>query len=185
MKRLDDVIRASRRPTARHWARLVMVMAAALVTWSYYAELDEVSSAEGEVVPQGQIRTVQHLEGGIIEEILVSEGAHVKKGDPVVRLNLLSTDASREELSVRLDGFELMAARLKAQATGNKPQYGAAAAKRRPALLVLERRRFEAFEREVESTIAVLKERFRQRALEVKQIRSRQATLTNDLELAG
>jgi len=160
-----------------------MVMAVALIAWSYFAELDEVSTAEGEVVPQGQVKTIQHLEGGIIEEILVREGDPVKKGDPVVRLNLLSTDASRAELSVRIDGFQLMATRLKAQATGKKPQYGATLAKRRPALLALERRRFEAYEREVESTIAVLKERTHQRALEVKQIRSRQATLTNDLEL--
>jgi len=158
-------------------------MAVALIAWSYFAELDEVSTAEGEVVPQGQVKTIQHLEGGIIEEILVREGDPVKKGDPVVRLNLLSTDASRAELSVRIDGFQLMATRLKAQATGKKPQYGATLAKRRPALLALERRRFEAYEREVESTIAVLKERTHQRALEVKQIRSRRATLTNDLEL--
>jgi len=184
MKRLDDVTARARLPASRHWVRLIMILVSALIGWSYFAELDEVSIAEGEVVPQGQVRTIQHLEGGIIEKILVKEGSRVVKGAPMVQLNVISGGTSREELSVRLDGFNLVAARLKAQAAGNRPTYDSAVVKRRPDLLAMEQRRFDAFEQEIKSTVSVLMERTNQRQLEAKQIRSRQQTLKNDLDLA-
>ncbi len=49
------------------------------MTWANFATLDEVSIATGEVVPAGRIKVVQHLEGGIIQEIYVSEGDTVRE----------------------------------------------------------------------------------------------------------
>ena len=43
----------------------------AVCYWAYVSTISVVSVAEGEVVPSGQIKTVQHLEGGIIKEILI------------------------------------------------------------------------------------------------------------------
>ncbi len=59
--------------------------------------------ATGEVVPQGKIKVVQHLEGGIIEQIHVSEGSVVRIGDPLVRLDLATSGVNRKELLARLD----------------------------------------------------------------------------------
>ena len=53
----------------------------AVCYWAYVSKISVVSVAEGEVVPSGQIKTVQHLEGGIIKEILVQEGQRIKKDE--------------------------------------------------------------------------------------------------------
>jgi adhesin transport system membrane fusion protein len=157
---------------------------ASLLVWSFFAELDEVAVAQGEVVPKGQVKTIQHLEGGIIKGIFVREGDHVKTGNPLVQLDLLSTSASREELAVRLDGYLLVAARLKGQSRAVDPLYDPDVAARRKRLQDLEKERYAAYIEGVNSTLAVYKERFHQRELEVRLIKSKKKTIRNDLDLA-
>ena len=56
----------------KEWAstQLLFIFFCAIIVaagyWAYVSTISVVSVAEGEVVPSGQIKTVQHLEGGII-----------------------------------------------------------------------------------------------------------------------
>ena len=43
------------------------------VVWMFTFNIDIISNAEGQVIPAGEIKTIQHLEGGIIDQILVKE----------------------------------------------------------------------------------------------------------------
>lgn len=61
--------------------------------WAAIAPLDSAAVAMGQVVLDSNKKTIQHLEGGIIEEILVKEGETVKKDQPLVRLNATSSKA--------------------------------------------------------------------------------------------
>ena len=49
--------------------------------------IEVLSLADGKVIPQGRIKYVQHLEGGIVEEILVKEGSKVEQNQPLVVLS--------------------------------------------------------------------------------------------------
>ena len=53
---------------------------------SMLLELDEVVTATARIEPSGQVRHVQHFEGGTIQEVLVHEGSFVGVGDILVRL---------------------------------------------------------------------------------------------------
>jgi len=55
--------------------------------WAFFAPLDEGVVAQGEVTVVSNKKTVQHQYGGTIQEILVTEGARVKKGQVLIRLN--------------------------------------------------------------------------------------------------
>ena len=104
-------------------AFLVIAMIAGALVWASFSSLDEVAIAEGEIVPQGHVRVVQHLEGGIIKQIHVGEGQPVRAGDPLVELDLASGGVNREEIQVRIDGLVLKRARLAAQVSGIAPEY--------------------------------------------------------------
>ncbi|MCH7551027.1 MAG: biotin/lipoyl-binding protein, partial [Proteobacteria bacterium] len=110
--RLDALLESHPLPSWRIFAWPVMIMLVVLFSWAFFAELDEVAVAMGEVVPQGKIKVVQHLEGGIVEELFVVEGDAVKEGDPLLQLDLASTGSSLEELRVRMDSQLLVRARL-------------------------------------------------------------------------
>ncbi|MBK9445279.1 MAG: hypothetical protein IPO00_03810 [Betaproteobacteria bacterium] len=55
--------------------------------WGLLAELDAGAIAMGEVIPAGRVRTVQHLEGGIIKAIRVRDGDRVKEGAELLLLD--------------------------------------------------------------------------------------------------
>ena len=54
--------------------------------WAFLAPLHAAVHAQGEVVFQSKRQAVQHLEGGIVKEILVKDGDQVKAGQPLIML---------------------------------------------------------------------------------------------------
>ena len=183
MSQLDELVErtpASFRPLA--W--LIMALLAAIGVWAYLAEFEEVAIAQGAVVPQGQVKVIQHLEGGIIEGIYIVDGDEVTAGTPLVQLNLTALGANREELAVRLDSSLLARARLVAEASGKKPVFPTDVAKRRPELADSERNAYEARQAELASGLQVLRAQARQRELAITEMKRRKDAIRNDLELA-
>ena len=91
---------------------LCTALVAAFFAWSYFGKLDVVSVALGEVIPSSQVKSIQHLEGGIVREILVREGDAVKQGQPLVNLEPLASGADVEELNARVTSLRAEIARL-------------------------------------------------------------------------
>lgn len=78
----NDIRAAAELRTPRTSRMLLMTFLAMLVaflTWAHFAVLDEVKRGNGRVVPSRQTQVVQSLEGGIVGEILVQEGAIVQQ----------------------------------------------------------------------------------------------------------
>ena len=134
------------------------------------ARLDEVSVADGEVVPRGQVKTIQHLEGGIIADLMVSEGDAVLKGDTLIFLDLTSIGASVEAIQVQLDALELKRARLLAEASNTTPVYPSEISIRRLTILAAEQRSYDIRQAQLKSSISVSHEQFRQRQLQVEEL---------------
>ena len=86
-----------------------------LLLWTFIFEVDIVSNADGQVIPVGEIKTIQHLEGGIIETILVKESQIVSKDQPLVVLAATASEVDVEELQVRIDSQIIKSIRLEAE----------------------------------------------------------------------
>ncbi len=100
--------------------RLIWMSAAVLVifmVWAGFAALDEIVRAEGQVISSSRTQSIQSLEGGILAEILVSEGDEVNAGDVLARLNDTSIRAEVEDLQEQIAALELRRLRLEAEAT--------------------------------------------------------------------
>ena len=65
---------------------VISVVFGGLLLWSVAAPIESAVVAPGRVVVEGNRRAVQHLEGGVVEEILVREGAKVDAGEVLVRM---------------------------------------------------------------------------------------------------
>ena len=85
------------------------------VAWSIMAPLSEAAVAPGLIKVEGQRRTIQHLEGGIIREILVRDGDRVTRGQPLIRLDDIQSGATLETLRSQLWSFMAQDARLTAE----------------------------------------------------------------------
>lgn len=83
--------------------------------WAFGAPLAAAVIAQGSFVATGQNKIVQHLEGGIIADILVEEGDSVRAGQVILRLDGTLAEASRRELLLRRARLEATEARLLAE----------------------------------------------------------------------
>lgn len=181
---LGTLLASRRAPGWRTAAAAIAALLAAAIGWSAVAQLDEVSVAAGEVVPQSKVKVVQHLEGGIITEIYAREGDVVTAGAPLVQLDLAVTAINKQEIEVRLDAFLLARARFVAEATGKELELPADAAARRPDIAAGERAAFLARRSELEKQLSVLKEQVEQRRQEIREFEAKQTSLASSLRLA-
>ena len=98
------------------WMTLIL-LAAALV-WAYFAEIEEITRGEGKVIPSRQIQVVQNLEGGIVAEILVSEGDVIDKDQLLLRIDDTRFSAPFRESRVKYMALKAKVARLRAESLG-------------------------------------------------------------------
>jgi HlyD family secretion protein/adhesin transport system membrane fusion protein len=80
----------------------IMLFFVFFLIWAAFSEIDEVVRGTGKVVPSGQTKVLQNLEGGIISEIHVSEGEEVKKGVAIYTLSnaFFSADLLTKEIDL-------------------------------------------------------------------------------------
>ena len=101
---LNQAIELEERPPAKSQSQLIFAISALIVfalLWMASTRVDIVTSAAGRIAPAGELVAVQHLEGGAIAEIMVGEGEHVAKGQPLVRLAALDTEGHLEQLKAK------------------------------------------------------------------------------------
>ncbi|PIW26308.1 MAG: HlyD family type I secretion periplasmic adaptor subunit [Rhodospirillales bacterium CG15_BIG_FIL_POST_REV_8_21_14_020_66_15] len=96
------------------WA-LILVFLVGGGLWAATARLEGAAIALGTVGVESNRKSVAHLEGGIVRDILVSEGDHVVRGQPLVRLDDTMARATLDLLSARRDGLLAKRARLIAE----------------------------------------------------------------------
>ena len=83
--------------------------------WSAYAPLDEAVVVMGRVTVESNRKTVQHLEGGIVSEILVKDGDRVSKGQPLLRMSETQQKAQLEIVKLQYLDAVVLEERLQAE----------------------------------------------------------------------
>lgn len=99
------------------WAIIGIGLGGALL-WSTTARLDGAAVASGVVAVESKRKTIQHLEGGIIREIVAAEGARVAAGEVLVRFDDTQPRATLALLRGRLAAAMALRARLVAERDG-------------------------------------------------------------------
>ncbi|MFT6916003.1 MAG: adhesin transport system membrane fusion protein [Motiliproteus sp.] len=95
------------------WTLVALI--AFLLTWSAFAELDEVTRGVGKVIPSMQLQVIQNLEGGILEELFVHEGDIVERDQPLLRIDETRFRSDLQELQQALFYSLATVARLNAE----------------------------------------------------------------------
>lgn len=93
----------------------IMALFTVFIIWASVSEIDEVVRGDGKVVPSGQTKIIQHLEGGIIDKILVKEGDEVDKGDNIYELSQAFFTADFNTKDLKLKSLQAQAIRILAE----------------------------------------------------------------------
>jgi hemolysin D len=103
-------------PRAILWT--VAMLVAALAVWASVGKLDVVAVAEGRLVPKSQLRIVQPAEGGVMRELLVSEGERVRAGQVLARMDARAAEADAATAQNEIATRRLQLRRIDAELEG-------------------------------------------------------------------
>jgi protease secretion system membrane fusion protein len=109
--------------TTKLAVRIFVVFFVVFSTWAIFAPIDSGVTVLGTVVVMGNRKAVQHLGGGVVEEILVREGDKVSKGDTVIKINPLNSQANLT--AAELEYFAATASEIRLLAERSGPQVSA------------------------------------------------------------
>jgi len=161
--------------------RVIWVVGAALLAalvWATLFTLDVASYAQGQVIPAGSLKKVQHLEGGIVRNIVVNEGQVVAAGDVIMELDAVSVDAEVGDIRSKIGSLEIKTARLAASLSGaSRFVIPTTLAKDFPDVANDAIEEFRANQSRVESGIQARKSRIASRTAEIQEARERLAGL--------
>ncbi|WP_315761731.1 HlyD family type I secretion periplasmic adaptor subunit [Sphingomonas sp. Y38-1Y] len=114
---LDDGERRRLAVSTRLTWTLIALFAVAL-GWAWLAELDEVSTGQGKVVPTSQEQVIQSLEGGIVTEMKVKQDDLVQPGQILARLDPTQAGSTVEESEAKYQSALAAQTRLSAEVNG-------------------------------------------------------------------
>lgn len=109
-------MRSSSKFNLNQWTVLsVSLFLIALIGWSFWAELEQVSRAPGQVIPTGRVQIIQSSDGGVIADIKVREGDRVEKGQLLVLLDQVKIKAAVSESQGKVASLMSSMARINAE----------------------------------------------------------------------
>jgi len=169
-------------------ARLIVVLIAVvlgvLLWWSSVATVDKVVRAEGRIIPSARTQVIQHLEGGIVAEMLVREGDTVRQGQRLLSIDPTRADATLAERKARRVGLQARAARLSAEAEGRASVRAPGPAGREGSASAAELDAFVSRRARLDQEVRVLREQQAQKRAEIAEQESRRKSLSAEMELA-
>ena len=167
----------------RHLALLsVVMMTGSFLAWAGVSEVDQHVRATGRVVPAGNARTVQHLEGGIILKILVAEGDEVKAGDPLFQIANTRVRTTLQEGKMQKLSLLVRRQRLLTEAGGeDELHYSDYLQDAQPDFVKAESELFALKRQEHMEQIKGLETRVEQKRLEVDSLHQRIDNMDNEL----
>lgn len=164
---------------------IIFVFFAAFVLWASFATLDETARGEGQIIPTSEVQVIQNLEGGIVDEFFVQEGALVKKDQPIMRLKDIGANSELGSNNARYLGLLATITRLQAEVEGKDTvQFPDDVMKGAPKNVTEELAAFRANRDKMSGQIRVLEEQLAQRRQEVSELSTRAADLEAVLRLS-
>jgi len=155
------------------------------VVWARSATLDEVTRGDGKIIPSSQMQVVQHLEGGILAELMVEEGEIVDEGQVLMRITNKSADAELGEQRKRYSGLLAAAARLVAEAHGAEEiLFPDKVLENAPEVAEREERLFAKRRNQLEQQSAILRAQVSQKRQELRELQAKVKQLGRSRSLA-
>lgn len=163
---------------------LIAAMVVSFVVWAGSIELSEVAMAPGQVIPAGNIKVVQHLDGGVVAAIDVEERMLVEQGQVLLRVDGSQALADQMQILARQAGLQLRSERLQAFIEHREPVLSKFAEKY-PNLVADQRAIFLNQTALRGSTLDILKSQIGQRKQRLEQLRKALASAVEHQRLTG
>jgi len=98
--------------------RLMALGLLAFALWSTQSEMDQTVRSSGQVIAVARNQIIQAADGGVLTQLMVSEGQHVQAGQVVANLETTRSEAGFQEIKAKLTALQAARMRAHAESTG-------------------------------------------------------------------
>ena len=152
--------------------------------WSAFSQIDEVVRGNGKIVPSGQTKVLQHMEGGIVSEILVKEGDHVAINQPIYQLNQAFFTADLKGKDLDRVSLQAKEQRLMSLIDDKELVFDKDVTDQYPEIVRNELQIFQSEKLNNSERLNGVQQKVEQRQYELKELESRQKNLSLELNMA-
>ncbi|MEG1680413.1 MAG: HlyD family type I secretion periplasmic adaptor subunit [Stenotrophomonas sp.] len=161
-------------------SKLVLYLIAAVlvigVVWAYFARVEEITLGEAKIISLSREQVIQSLEGGILLEMNVREGAVVEKGQVLLKIDPTRAESSYREVLSKVIGLKATISRLRSEAYSQPLKFDDQV-KQDKDVVAQETRAYESRKRALNDSISALERSF--------QLSSREVRLAEPLAAKG
>jgi adhesin transport system membrane fusion protein len=148
---------------------LILLFLVVAVIWAALTELDDVTRADGRIVPTQQVQVIQAAEAGVLQSVHVSEGDLVEAGTLLMDLDRTLLASQLDQEQQRAFGLMARIARLQAEIDDRALEFDPALVQRTPSVVRSEAALFSARRDELTAQIDVLERQRMQRRQEYEE----------------
>ena len=156
-----------------------------LVGWSAVTYVNEIAITEGEVLPSKHIQSIQHLEGGIVAEINVSEGELVENGQVLVKLDGSGLEKDLASLKAKKLSLQYQSLRLKSFINQTTPTFKEITEGRNKEMEDEQLKAFQSMMKAKESERKVIEEQITQKKESLEGLEEKNKTLNENIKLVS
>ncbi len=117
-QRLNEELRGSRWVL---WA--VFVALCSFFIWANFSEIDQITRAQGSVIPSSNVQLIQSKNGGVLKQLPVSVGDIVDQGQIVAQFEETNAEADYQEAKAQVAALSAAMSRLTAELFGASPEF--------------------------------------------------------------
>lgn len=166
----------------RRLIAFLLFLAAVAFIWAAFAPIDRIVRASGRFIVSGRAQVVQHLEGGIVSDILAREGQHVEAGQVLLKLSQIQANTNLQQDQSHLQALMATQTRLKAEAQGDaRLQFSSDIPEENR---VLEEKAFAERGTRLAAELTALRQQVAQRQAELGEATNRSQSLASELDVA-
>ena len=170
------------RPAAPVLAMLFAIMGLVmfLLVWAGVSQIEEITHGQGQVVPSQEVQMLQSLEGGILAELLVTEGQQVKKGEILLRISDVQFSSEERGTEAKFLGLMAKKARLEAEAKGTEFVVPQEITDKNPQIGANEKALYESRQQELKNSYGILEDRINKASAELSEVRAQVGRLSEN-----
>lgn len=153
--------------------------------WASFADIDVVTRAQGQVIPSKKTQVISHLEGGIIQEILVKEGDLIKPGQPMVIINPVIVESKYKAHREQYLRYLAMSERLQAQIDQKDYQVPGEVKQSSPLITKEEELRYRERKQQVDTQKSIAENTLAQKKQDLEEDKEKLKQAQEQFTLAG
>ncbi len=162
---------------------IISAVILSLVVWAGFTSINEIAATEGEIIPINHVQAIQHLEGGIVSEINVSEGELVKKNQTLIKLDSTGLEKDLAALTAKKLFLSYQSIRLKAFINNTQPNFEELGKLRNNTIEEEQMKIFNSMMKAKETEREVIAEQITQKEEFLNVLSKKRVTFTENLKL--